>query len=447
MREAVAAIFICGREVFTIRRQDRLRAYPGYCAFPGGKVDAEDAAARFAHPLLAELPPHQTGALVRELREELDFDLVRALEEGQVKDFGYFGEAITPSFASHRFNAHFYRVELTGKPAFRPDAREIAWCGWLDHRDLYRSYLDGEALMVVPIMNAVRTLAEDIQSRGAGPFNLQYDEERELPFLQPLHGVGIIPVPSHTLPPAKATNALLLGDERRILVDPSPASDQVYTRLRQTLRGREPHAILISHHHPDHHERSPKLARELGIPLYCSAQTHAYLFESYGSAALEGVDFRMAEEGDILTHWRGHPVRCLSLPGHDDGMLGLTPDNLAWLFVADLVQAGASIVIPEHGGDMADYFRSLQRVIDLKPKVLIPSHGFPSGGLHLVETALRHRREREKQVRRCLAEGLDVDGIVVKLYADIDPRLKRLARQNIAQHVCKLVEEGEAGAE
>jgi len=441
MREAVSAIFICQREVFIIRRQPYLRAYPGYYAFPGGKVDAEDSQACFVHPMLSCLPNHQAGALVREVREELGFDLEQGVEQGLVGAIDYFGEAITPHFGQLRFNAHFYRIELQNKPDFIADRAEIAWSSWLDHRELYRHYHDGEALMVVPIMNAVRTLAEDIRATGAGPFNLQYDDARELPYLEPLRGVGLIPVPSNTLPPAKATIALLLGDERRILVDPSPATPEVYARLLKALEGRRPQAIMISHHHSDHHERALELARKLGAPLCCSAQTLADLRQVYGDGLTDGLEVRVLAEGDVLTQWKGQAVRCLSLPGHDAGMLGLMPDSRAWLFVADLVQAGASVVIPDYGGDMTAYFASLQRVIDLDPRVLILSHGFPVGGTHLVMQTLRHRQKREAQVCQGLNEGLNIGQLTERLYADIDPKLRQLAEQNIRQHMKKLDQE------
>lgn len=441
MREAVSAIFICQREVFIIRRQSYLKAFPGYYAFPGGKVDTADHQAFFSQPLLADLPAQQAGTLVREIREELGFDLEQAVEQGLVGAIDYFGEAITPHFGELRFNAHFYRIELHHKPRFVTDPSEIAWSRWLDHRELYRHYQDGEALMVVPIMNAIRTLAENIHASGAGPFNLEYDAARELPYLEPLRGVGLIPVPSNTLPPAKATNALLLGDEPRILVDPSPATPEIYARLLRTLKGRLPQAIMISHHHPDHHEMAPELARELGIPLCCSARTLEELREIYGAGLSAGIEVRVLEEGEVLTQWMGQPVHCHALPGHDAGMLGLMPDSRAWIFVADLVQAGASVVIPDHGGDMSAYFACLQRVIDLQPRVLILSHGFPAGGTHLVEQSLRHRQMREAQVRQGQTEGLNIEQLSARLYPDIDPQLRPFAEQNIRQHLKRLDQE------
>ena len=65
MREAVAAIFVYGRDVFVIRRQNYLRAFPGYYAFPGGKVDAEDAGIKYTDSLLMKYPAHQVCALIR----------------------------------------------------------------------------------------------------------------------------------------------------------------------------------------------------------------------------------------------------------------------------------------------------------------------------------------------------------------------------------------------
>jgi endoribonuclease LACTB2 len=443
MQEAVAAILVCKSEIFVIRRQENLRAFPGYYAFPGGKVDAEDRDRSYSHPLLASLPGHLAGALVRELHEELDFDLEQAVGQGAVMAVDHFGEAITPPFAAQRFNAHFLRIDLEERPIFRADVREIAWAGWLDHRELYRRYTTGEALMAVPVMNAVRALAEAIGATHTDPFNLVYDAERELPCLEAIRGVGLIPVPSQTLPPAKNTNCLLLGDAGapRLLVDPSPRTGEGYRKLLRTLEGRRPEVLFISHHHPDHHEQAPRLAREWGVPLCCSARTLEDLRAFYPAQELAGVAFATAAPGQELTLWLGEPVRCYALPGHDEGMLGLAPDNLAWFFVADLVQTGASIVIPEHGGDMASYFASLRRVIELAPRVLIPSHGLPAGGVHLAVRTLAHRQRREAQINRCREAGLDADAIVAQLYPHLEPRLRRLALQNVREHLKKLAAE------
>lgn len=423
-----------------IRRQDYLRAFPGFYAFPGGKVDAGDGQAHFSHPLLTPYPARQIGALFREIAEELGFDLERAIAQNEVDAISHFGEAITPPFERTRFNAHYFKIEMNRRPGLTPDEREIAWSGWLDHRELHRRYLSGEALMVTPTVRTAAALAEDVRASSSERFNLEYDREAELPYLELVRGVGMIPVPSNTLPPAKTTNALLLGDagRRRLLVDPSPESGEVYRKLQQTLAPHRVDAIFITHHHHDHHEMAPDLARDLGVPLACSGRTREYLERWQEPGYLEGVDVETVAEGEVLTHWLGQPVRTHALPGHDDGMLGLAPDNMAWFFVADLAQAGATVVIPERGGDMGHYFESLERVIGCRPKVLIPSHGLPMGGTLLLEKTLQHRREREEQVRRCLEQGMDAEAITRQIYRGIRPRLMPLALQNVKQHMKKL---------
>ncbi len=105
MRDAVTAVLVHGEEVFVIKRQDYLRAFPGYYAFPGGKVDDEDAGYDYSHPQIAEFKPERIRALIRELDEELGFDLERALEQDQVERIELMGIAITPSFEHVRFHA------------------------------------------------------------------------------------------------------------------------------------------------------------------------------------------------------------------------------------------------------------------------------------------------------------------------------------------------------
>ena len=84
MKEAVTAVFVHGDEVFVIRRQEYLRAFPGYYAFPGGKVDTQDAGYDYDHPLLLDHQPAHVRALYRELSEELGYDLGQALQRDEI---------------------------------------------------------------------------------------------------------------------------------------------------------------------------------------------------------------------------------------------------------------------------------------------------------------------------------------------------------------------------
>lgn len=131
MLNAVAAIFTCGDKVFSIRRQTHLRAFPGYYAFPGGKIDEGDEDYAGSQPLTDEFPAAEIGALIREIEEELGFDLAEAMRLQQVKYVSKFGTAVTPALQTQRFNAHFYRVELTQEQTFTLDSGEIEWGEWI----------------------------------------------------------------------------------------------------------------------------------------------------------------------------------------------------------------------------------------------------------------------------------------------------------------------------
>lgn len=440
MRDAVTAVLVHGDEVFVIRRQEYLRAFPGYYAFPGGKVDDEDAGFSYSHPHLVDFRPERIRALIRELDEELGFDLERALEQDRVERIELMGIAVTPSFEPVRFHAHYYKIVLNYKPAFRPDRNEIAWSDWL-HRDAFlERFESGRGLMVVPVMRTARALAKDITTSSIDPFTLEYDTQRELAYLEMICGLGYIPTPSNTLPPAEYTYALIVGDGQapRYLVDPAPASDEVLARLLNTLQSHPVDAILITHHHRDHHERAPEIARQLGLPIRCSRKTREHLLRCNGADYLDGIEITYVEEGTRLTQWLGRDVHCYELPGHDDGMIGLAPTDMSWFFVADLVQPMATVVIPEPEGNMQDYFDTLQRIIDLKPRAIVSSHGIPIGGTHLLEKTLQHRQEREAQISTLIDEGDDLDQIVKKLYRGIPSKLIPLAEQNVRQHLRKL---------
>lgn len=439
MIEAITAILVCKDEVFAIQRQPHLRAFPGYHAFPGGKIEADDEFRRIEHPLVSRCPRSHITALHRELSEELDFDLAGAIMGQSVREISLFGTAVTPAFESIRFSAYYYKIVLNEKPDFSFDVNEIAEGGWQTATVMCEQYSCGQALMVVPMRNTLLELARDISATCAEPFNVVIPVD-ELACLELIDGLRTIPVPSNTLPPATTTNALLLGDkgQRQVLVDPSPKSEEVYRLLANTLSYRPVDVILITHHHPDHHERAMDMACEKDVPVLISCTTLEHLNASFGEEYYKGLELEIISEGSEITRWKGEPVRVYELPGHDDGMVGLAPDNLAWFFVADLAQTMGSIVIPDDGGDLVDYLASLTRVINLQPDVVLPSHGIPSGGTELLKRTLQHRLDRENQIRPLFQAGAGTDDILGSVYPELDEGLKSLAIQTIHQHIRNL---------
>jgi glyoxylase-like metal-dependent hydrolase (beta-lactamase superfamily II) len=135
-------------------------------------------------------------------------------------------------------------------------------------------------------------------------------------------------------------------------------------------------------------------------------------------------------------------VRLYAVPGHDEGQLAPMPDSLTWCIVSDLIQGVGTVVVGGPEGNMRKYFESLQRVIDLDPQIIIPSHGPAFGSTYRIKETLKHRLQREEQVFSLHQAGQSAQQMLGEIYKGLDPRLAPLALINIQSHLQKLGEEG-----
>ena len=298
--------------------------------------------------------------------------------------------------------------------------------------------------MVPPLRWLLDELIRNPQGDDFGDLSPQFDEENYVPRLDPLSGLRILPVPCNTIPPANRTNAFLLGDDNsgKILVDPSPASPEVLERLLRTLEQDAINALFLTHHHTDHYEHAPELAKRLNVPIWMSEYTLGRITQKQGDDYFAGVQVELKQEGDILTTWKGEAVRVYPVPGHAAGQLALAPESLRWFIVGDLIQTNGSVVIAAPGGNMAAYFQTLEQVIELDPAVIVPSHGMPMRSTFRLQVTLQHRRKREKVIYELSASGKTATEILDIIYQGVDPRLLPFAMESIKSHLAKLQQEG-----
>src|SRR3546814_809639 len=139
-----------------------------------------------------------------------------------------------------------------------------------------------------------------------------------------------------------------------------------------------------------------------------SEDTQQRLFAKKGMDYFQGLAVHHYREGDVICRWLGRPVKVYEVPGHDEGQLALMPDDLAWCIVGDLIQGIGTVVIAKPEGDMRKYFATLERLIALNPRVIIPSHGMALGTVYRLEETLKHRRQREQQVLSLWREGKEI---------------------------------------
>ncbi|MCX6581057.1 MAG: MBL fold metallo-hydrolase [Candidatus Aminicenantes bacterium] len=287
--------------------------------------------------------------------------------------------------------------------------------------------------------------------------NSDKQQQQILPCIQEIDGIDQLIVVSYVFPPEMAhrTNCFLIGDkgDKKLIVDPSPFSDEEYKRLVNTLKNSFEYTytdIFITHHHVDHVNEVQKLAREFAIPIIISEDSYGRLLKKNGPDFFANINIKFAREGDVLTHWNGQDVKVFEIPGHDEGQLALAPESMTWFLVGDLIQGeglepgsrASTVVIATKEGDMKKYFRTLERIIRLNPKYLLPSHGMVLKSVAPLEKTLIHRIEREQQVLKLYKQGKTPEQMTKTLYKRVNKALWPLALENIKTHLKKLEQEG-----
>jgi glyoxylase-like metal-dependent hydrolase (beta-lactamase superfamily II) len=93
---------------------------------------------------------------------------------------------------------------------------------------------------------------------------------------------------------------------------------------------------------------------------------------------------------------------------------------------------------------MADYMRSLEKLLGRDDRVFMPTHGPAiADPKPFVRAFIDHRKEREAAILRRLAAGDErIPAMVDAIYLGLDPRLHRAAGRSVLAHLIQLVEAG-----
>ena len=197
--------------------------------------------------------------------------------------------------------------------------------------------------------------------------------------------------------------------------------------------------IFVTHGHADHASGAPALAA-----AHPDASFHKY--PSPEDDLGYSVSWHPLSDGDVLSAG-GESLRALHTPGHSPDHLVFWHESSGTAFAGDLIIPGGSVMIDgSRGGDLSSYLLALERVLALRPRVLLPAHGpdvyDPTAVLH---AHLERRRMRERQVIASVAAGRDtVQTIVESIYDGLDPALRPAAGRMVLAHLEKLEREGRA---
>ena len=459
--------------VLWVRRGEQLRFSAGFYAFPGGGVDIDDAAVpiKNAERLDASEAPC-IAAAARELFEETGVLAVpggakvppaereavrrRLLERPPTASFGEFlarhglavdagqfapaGRWVTPPALPIRFDARFYLVELPPGETAEIWPGELTEGDWIEPQKALDRWEEGLALLHPPAWHTLKCLAAGerrfLTAPDEAPWHLPIDDYvvKRIEFQR---GLIVVPLRTPTLPPATHTNCILLGDDELWVVDPGSPYPEEQQVLRDTLdrldsEGRKAVGVLLTHHHHDHTGG----AQALGLPIAATRECAERLDFPVQRIVEDGQRFEVGPRG-----WRA-----LHLPGHTRGHLCLLEEGSGAVVAGDLVAGIGTVIIDPPEGDMAEYLRSLDRLLSEKPGAIYPAHGpVVPGGVAKLEQYRAHRHEREELVFAALkATPAQPSELVPAAYPDVKPEMYPFAERSLLAHLYKLVREGRA---
>jgi glyoxylase-like metal-dependent hydrolase (beta-lactamase superfamily II) len=235
------------------------------------------------------------------------------------------------------------------------------------------------------------------------------------------------------------TNTYVLGTRDFIVIDPGPADDLHISRVLEITQGRIG-AVVATHTHPDHSPAAVAIAKK----------THAALLGmTIADDGHQDLTFKPTSqigEADRI-NIENLQLRVIHTPGHVGNQLCFLLEGAGLLFTGDHMNQGTTVVILPPGGSMADYLRSMRRLIQEPVTRIAPGHGY------IIEDAqaeivriIEHRLQRESKVmeRLHLLQPISIEKLVLSVYDDVDSRLHRLAQSSLLAHLLKLEEEGRA---
>jgi ribonuclease/clavin/mitogillin len=470
-RIAAACVIVRGDaepEVLLARRSPALRFMAGHHVFPGGRVhDSEstnrvvhatdEAHARALHAVVREVF-EETGLLIvrgtlpareiaqqarrRLIQEDLNFAdfLARHALSIDADDFAPAGEWLTPSFVPIRFATRYFLHHLRGDQQEELIEGEIVGLDWLTPAEARTRWHRGEIRLSTPVAYTLRQLAAvglpaalPLLARGTERVPGQHN------WFEIRRGITLTPVKSPTIPPATHTNCLIVGEEALYVIDPGAGDEEEVRHLRRQIDhliqlGGRVEAILLTHSHPDHTCAADQLRNAYRVPIMAHSAVDAQVSFK--------IDRHLHDDEVLLSgndrQWR---LRCIHTPGHDPGHLCFLEESTKALLAGDMVANPGSIVVSrKYGGDMGEFLRSLEKLLEVDSKLIIPAHGHPAGRPHeFIQQQLDHRLWREAKIKRAYDEGARTfDELLARSYDDVPEQALRWARHALDAHLAKL---------
>jgi glyoxylase-like metal-dependent hydrolase (beta-lactamase superfamily II) len=239
----------------------------------------------------------------------------------------------------------------------------------------------------------------------------------------------------------QGTNQYVVGREGVLVIDVALSADSNLDGIIEQVEAmgaKKIDQILLTHIHSDHCGGALALKKRSGAKIGIHRSRAGYL---------GGEDFQYSD-GDRISFGAGELV-VLHTPGHESGHCCFYDPADQVLFSGDNILGYGTSVIRPPDGDMTDYLRSLERLLEFNISLILPGHGPMVGKPEAkIKEYIEHRLQRERQVLQALGKGQDTIGAITEsIYADVRGPLKNVAEFSVQAHLIKLVREGKVKQE
>ena len=238
------------------------------------------------------------------------------------------------------------------------------------------------------------------------------------------------------------TQTYLVGEGAdRAVIDPGPNEAEHLDAIVAAAGDARISAILCTHTHRDHSPGAAPLAERTGAPVMGCAKL---VIADNGPRLDESFDTtyepeRVLSDGEAVSG-EGWTLHAVHTPGHTSNHVCFALEESGALFTGDHVMGWSTSVIVPPDGDMGDYLESLDKLYSREDRVYYPAHGAPvEKPQQLVRSMLGHRRQRERQILKVLADGpRSLPEFIPIMYKGLDPRLEKAAQMSVHAHLIDL---------
>ena len=258
--------------------------------------------------------------------------------------------------------------------------------------------------------------------------------------MQVAHGVRAVQVPDDNPMHPDFTNIYLVGDGQALTIDSGETMDRYRWMLKGYLAATERAEIAlaaITHHHADHSGNLKWVREGYGAEIVAPRNALPLL---KGRIPRTGVN--LLADGQVFDLGPGVRLRAIFTPGHSVDSVCYYLEEQGVLFTGDTLLGSSTTTVH----DLADYRRSLRLLLGLPNlKVICPGHGpLVHDPRERLQGYVAHRDMRERQILDALKDGGPLTSweLMLKLYPDINKRLRRAADNNVRAHLDQLEKEG-----